>query len=107
MGDEQRRAALAGAHDLPHHLALGERVEVGGGLVEEEEGRVLQQGPCEGEALPLAPRELVALLADPGVEPLREARHEVVEAGRGQGGPQLRLARARGGEDEVLAQGSR
>ena len=91
MGDEQRRPPLARADDGVEDLALGLGVEVRGGLVEKEEGRVLEERPREGEALPLAPRELVTLLADPGVEPVRQARHEVVETARGQGRAQLAL----------------
>ena len=94
--DQQRGAALAGAHDLPHHLALGERVEVRGRLVEEQEGCVPQQRAGEGEALPLAPRELLALLADPRVEPVRQARHQVVESDRGQDGAGAPARRRRG-----------
>ena len=79
-----------------------------GGLVQEEEGGVPpQERPGEGQPLALAARELEPLLADPRVEPFRQALHQVVEAGRAQGGAQLRLARARGGDDEVLAHGSR
>ncbi len=77
VGDQQHRGAVALAQLLHEgvHLEPGEGVERPEGLVEQEEGRVADQGPGQGDALGLAPREglgphvLVAGEADLGERP--------------------------------------
>ena len=55
-GDDDGRA-LRGSVDkgLPDDLG-GVRVEVAGGLVADDDGRLLDQGPADGDALCLAPK---------------------------------------------------
>src|SRR5262249_23611703 len=62
--------------DCPRSL----RIEVGGRLVEHEDTGVGEQRPRERQPLPLTARELAAVLADEGVEALRQRRDPLVEA---------------------------
>src|ERR1017187_8442402 len=68
---------------LYQHFAL--RVQMAGGFVENQYGRVLQQGAGDGEALPLSAGELDAAVADHGLVAFREAHDEIVGQ-RGFGG---------------------
>ena len=71
VGDDERGAAR---HELVgglQHPGLRLGVQVGGGLVEDEEGRVLEERAGYGEALALAARGPETLLAEVGVEPVR------------------------------------
>ena len=70
---------------------LGVGVERAGGLVEDEDGRVLEQRARDREALALAAGERGAALADDGVVAVGQAADEVVRVG-GSGG-RLDLAR--------------
>src|SRR6476659_3204966 len=70
VGDGHRGAALGEVVERLLHGALGAGVEGAGGLVEEQDGRVAQDGPRDRDALLLAAREPVAALADDGVVPL-------------------------------------
>ena len=58
------------------------RIEVGRGLVEHQHGRIGQERAREREPLPLTARELRPLLADQGVEPVRERGDPLVRAAR-------------------------
>ena len=55
------------------HLQFGFRIERGGGLVEQDDRRVLDQRARDGDALALAAGELQAVLADRRVVAAREA----------------------------------
>jgi hypothetical protein len=60
VGDEQHGAAAEERADAVEELVLGARVEGGGGLVEDDEGRIPEEGAGQGDALPLADREVDA-----------------------------------------------
>ena len=62
-------------------------VDGAGGVVEDEDARVVEEGPGQGDPLALAAREREAPLADDGVVALREVLDELV----GLGGPGGRL----------------
>ncbi len=87
VGHDQRGAALhehaQGVVDLLLHLD----VDGAGGIVEHQDGRVDEQGPGDGDALALAPRQRVAALADHGVVALGQVADELV----GPGGSRRRL----------------
>ncbi len=95
------RKAEAG---LDHGFGLG--VERTGGLVEDEDARVGEDGAGDGEALALAAGELDAALADDGVVPLGEALGELVDAGDAAGFHELLFGRVGAGEEDVLADGA-
>ena len=68
VGDGQGSAAVGQLLEALAHQDLALVVEGAGGLVEDEDGRVLQEDPGDGDALLLTARELDAALADIGVE---------------------------------------
>ena len=82
MGDDQGRATLhqLGQRLLDQELALG--VEVGGGLVQDQDGRILQEGARDREALALAAGELHAALAHLGRVAVGQGGDEVVGLGQ-------------------------
>ena len=64
MRDDEGGAALHQRLQRLLDLRLGRRVERAGRLVEDQDRRVLQQRPGDGEALALAARKRDAALAD-------------------------------------------
>ena len=86
VGDDDHGAVAAqldqGVLDGP----LGLVVEGRGGLVEEQDGRVAQKGPGNGNALALATGELAAIGADPGGEAVGQLVDELHGVGGTGGG---------------------
>ena len=58
VGDDQAGAVLSGELDLGLDGLFGDRVERGGGLVEDQNGRIFEQGAGDGDALFFTPGEL-------------------------------------------------
>src|SRR5574341_11423 len=75
--DHQRRAAARQEIERPAHRLLADSVQVRGRLVEDQNGRVLEEGARDGHALALAARELRAALAHDRVEPVGQVGHEL------------------------------
>src|SRR5665811_639412 len=69
---------------LYQHFAL--RVQMAGGFVENQDGRVLEQGARDGEALALSAGELDAAVANRGFVAFRKAHDEFVGEGGFGGG---------------------
>ena len=93
MRDHQRGAAL---HDLVErllHQSLAFRIERAGRLVQQQDRRVAQHRPGNGDPLPLSCRQRHAALPEHGVVALRQTHDEVV--GEGGLGGRLDLAPAR------------
>ncbi len=84
---------------------LGLGVERGGGLVEDEDGRVAQDRPRDRDPLALAAREAVAALADDRVVTLGKIRDQLVDLRGACGLLDLLVGRVRMGEAEVVANG--
>jgi hypothetical protein len=63
VGDHEDGPALAQPPDRLHDRGLRREVELCGGLVEDEDRRVLEPGPGEGETLGLATGQTLAPLA--------------------------------------------
>ena len=82
MCDRNHGAALREPLERELNLLLGFGVERGGGFVEEENGRVLEQGPGDGEALLLSAGKETALIADQGLVALWLRHDEVVRISR-------------------------
>ena len=76
VGDDDRRPAFEGGVEGPLHGGLRLAVEVGGGLVEDDQARSLEQQPREGQSLLLAAGQAVSAVAHDGVEPLGERPHQ-------------------------------
>ena len=90
VGDDHRGAAVHEAAQRLEDAAGRFGVEAGGGLVEEQDGRVADHGAGDGDALALPAGEHAAALADAGVVAVGQAQDEVVGVGgRGGGGDVL------------------
>jgi hypothetical protein len=78
VGDQDRGAA--GHQPLQRRLDLGLAlgVERAGGLVEQQDRGVLQEGAGDGDALALAARQARPGLADDGVVALGQVQDEIV-----------------------------
>ena len=105
MGDGQRRAAGLQFADRRVDLALGLHVEVGRGLVEDQDRRVLEQRPRDGEALALAAGDLGAHLADRRLVAVRQAVDPGLEIRAPRRLVDLGLGRVRLAHADVVADG--
>ena len=72
--DEQHRASGHKTIDGFEDGALGLRIEVLGGFIEQQNGGVLQQRPRDGDASRLSARQPYARLADVSVITVRRVR---------------------------------
>ncbi len=100
--DRDRGAARREGVDGLLHGLLGLRVQGAGRLVEDEDGRVPQDGAGDRQALLLAAGEAVAALPHHGVVAVGQ-RHEVVVDLRDPGGrDELVIGRGRLGEPQVV-----
>ena len=86
---DQRGAPLGQPAHGVEHVGLGLGVEAGRRLVEDEERRVAHEGAGQGETLALAQRQAGAALAQPGVDALGQAPHDVGQPGGLQRGRHL------------------
>ena len=86
MGDDKAGAvgheALEGFLDEP----FGGGIDAGGGLVEDQNGRVFQERAGDADALFFTDAELDAAFADAGVVAVRQAGDELVTIGGARGG---------------------
>src|SRR3954470_10759033 len=103
VGNGDRRSSLHDALDRRLDEPLGNRVERGRGLVEDEYARVLEQDPRERDPLLLATRQLVPALADDRVVGLGEIGDAVVDGRHARGLLELIVGRIRFGIAQVLA----
>src|ERR1700687_492777 len=60
------------------HEHLGLRIQLRGGLVQNKNGRIFQDGARDGNALSLSPAQARSPLANHGVVPLRQLHDEIV-----------------------------
>jgi len=81
VGDHEGGAVLHHLVERRLHLALGFRVQRAGGFVEDEDGRVLEDGAGDREALALAAGQRAAAFADRRRERVRRALDEVERLG--------------------------
>lgn len=102
-GDEGLAAGQLGERLLDEVLVL--RVDAGSGLVQNDDGRVLQDSPCNGDALLLAAGQGAAALAHHGVVAVRQLHDEVVAAGFLCRRDHLVLRGVRSAEQDVGADG--
>ena len=79
MGDDDDGPVAGELDEGVGDDVLGERVEVGGRLVEQHPGPVAEHDPGEGEAGPLTGGQGRAVLAERGVETLRELADALLE----------------------------
>ena len=79
MRDDERRPALTELGQRFLDQLLGGGVERGGGFVEDQDRRVLEEDARDGEALLLPAAELDAALAHRRVEPFGQRGDKLVE----------------------------
>ena len=106
LGNHKRRAAL---HDSPERLldaVFGLHVHTGGGVVENQQRRVEQEGTGNGHPLALAAGEGRTALTDNGVVPIGQVGNELVGLGRPRGRLDLAPRRLRPAKGDVLADGN-
>ena len=80
VGDGQGGAAVGQLLKAAAHQDLALVVEGAGGLVKDEDGRVLEEDAGNGDALLLAAGELAAALAHVGVEAVLQGQNEPLRA---------------------------
>lgn len=81
MGDDKRGTPRHQRLQALHDARFGQHIQGGGRLIEDEDGRITEQCPGNGDAELFAGREGGAAFANDGVEALRQALEEVVELG--------------------------
>ena len=106
MGDGQHGAPLREPVDGLDDLGLGVEVDLAGGLVEDEQGPVGEEGTGQGDALRLAAGQPQPLLPQEGAQPLGHAADLVVEIGGLQGAPQAGIVGIGVGQAEVVGDGA-
>ena len=83
MGDGHHHAGES--EQIFYDLTAGVGVEAGGDLVGDDEVVPAKCQPCDADALALPAREILAVLADEGVEAVGQGAHPVGEARRPDG----------------------
>ena len=99
--DEGGAARQQPAQGIVNQL-LGVRIDAGGGVVEDQDARIHQNGPRNGDPLPLAAGQSYAALAHHGVVALVQAHHVVVDAGRLRRRVHVGVGGVRGAERNVV-----
>ena len=97
------REALQGF--LDQRLRFG--VQGGGGLVQQQDGGIFQDGSCQGNALALPARQASAPFSGQGVVTFGQGHDEVVDVGQPGSPLDLLLAGARPAEADILGQADR
>lgn len=86
--------------------AFGNGIDAGGGLIENDKGRVFEKDAGNGHALFFALREAYTLFPDVGIETFREFVDEVPRAGPLESVADIIIGGIFAGEEEVVADGS-
>ena len=102
VGDDDDGAVAGELEQGVGDDVLGERVEVGGRLVEEDPGPVAEHDPSQGEASTLPGREGRAVLAQGRVEPVGKLADALLEGDPAQHRPDRVVGGVRGAESHVV-----
>ena len=105
VGDEQDRAAFSGGQQVPGQLVGGLLIKVLGRLVEDEDGKVGQQHPRQGEPLALTAGQPHAVLAYLCVQAGGQALDPFQQPGPTQRRADLLVGGLAAGQPQVLAEG--
>src|SRR5580704_10403088 len=103
MRDGDGCATFAQFGDRLLDIALGFRIKRGGRLVQQDDGRVLDQRAGDGYPLALAAGKLQTVFADRGIVTVRGAFDEVVSVGRLRRGDDFAFAGAELAKRDVVA----
>jgi hypothetical protein len=101
VGDQEHRPVFRRRQHVADECLRSRTVEMGRRLVQDQDGRIGEQRPGDGEPLPLAARKAATVLADQRVEAVGKARDPRVERGPYEDGVELRL-RGLGARDEQV-----
>ncbi len=101
MGDQQHRSIARRVEGVLDQPLGGLGVEVGGRLVEQQDGGGGEQRPGDDQALPLPAGEFLALLADERAQAGRQRADPVAEPGGVERRPQCRPRRRRASDPQV------
>ena len=82
MGDDQHGLALKKTGEGPLDLRLVLHIQRCGGFVQQDDGRVLQERPGDGDPLTLAAGELAAVFADDSSVSLGQLQRELIAVGQ-------------------------
>src|SRR4029450_5847511 len=102
VGDDDGGASGAEAVEGVGDAGLAGRVQVAGGLVQDQQGRVGDPGPGEGDQLALPGGQQGAPLTDLGVEAVGQAGDDLVGPDGPSGGLDLGPGRLRPAEADVV-----
>src|SRR6266542_2732990 len=105
MRDEQGRAAGRDREQVSGEGSAGCWVEVGGGLIEHEHGRIREQGPGQGEPLAFTAGQGRAVRADAGIPALRQGTDPWQQPGASGRRGQLVVGCAGPGHAEIVTDG--
>src|SRR5437764_8572594 len=81
MRDREHRAPLDQRLQGMHDLGFGLHVQAGRRLIQDQDRRVAQDGARDGQALPLAAGEVLALLAHPRLVALGQRQDRLMDVG--------------------------
>ena len=95
MGHRDDGAAMCQPIQRLLHRLLGFRIECRGGFIEQQDRRIAQEGPRDGESLALAAGKLQPALADQRIIALRQPADEAIGFRRFRRGPHFRIGRVR------------
>ena len=101
--DHKRGAALAQMLDGDLHQPLRFGIECGGGFIQQDDRRVLDQRTRNSNTLALAARELRAMFAHGRIVAARKTHDEVMRIGGFCGGDDFILGRAGLSERDIVA----
>ena len=105
VGDEQDGAALGGLQQVRGERPAGFRVEVGGGLVEDQQRRAGEERAGQREALPFAAGNGCTVGADRGIQAPGKRPDPGQQPGARGGGFQFFVGGAGAGQPQVVAEG--
>ena len=105
MGDQDAGPGLDQGIDGVLDLLLGNGIQGGGGLVKDQEGRILQKDPGNGDPLLLSSGELEAPVAHHGIQARGLGLYEIIDVGLAAGLDEVFLRGVRPGVEEVVPDG--
>src|ERR1051325_1404035 len=103
MGHDESSAAVHQFLDRLHDGSFGGGIERGGRLVQEEDRRILQEGPGNPDSLSLANAKVAAPFADRAVITSGQAADKLISLGAPGGLPNFLLGRIWPAVGNVLA----
>ena len=104
MGDQQQRAPGRGGQEIPQQRRAHTGIEMGRGLVEDQQLRIGEQGPGQGQPLALAAGQRGAVRADRRVPAERQRSDPVQQLDPGGGLGELLVGGRGPGQPEVFPQ---